>query len=250
MFTGIVVELGRLSEPPVPSPRGGVRLVVGVSSGLWSRLAPGDSLAVDGVCLTVTERPSDPPRVVVELSPETLDRTRLGELEDGDEVHLEPALRVGDALGGHWVQGHVDGLVEVVGRRDREEHRELTFRLPPEWEPYVVEKGSVTLDGVSLTVSAREPGLFSVALVPHTLEVTRLSRLEIGDEAHVEVDVLAKYVNQVIRSNVEDLAESLGKIERGLRGLEGRLGEKVETTVTRMLAERLDEPGDTGSEGS
>jgi len=198
MFTGIVLERGRVTETPRPSARGGVRLVVGLSRELLDRLSIGDSLAVDGVCLTVTERDEDPPRVTVELSPETLRRTHLGDLGAGGEVNLEPALRTGDAMGGHWVQGHVDGTVRVVGRRDHDEHRELAFEVPPELEPYLVEKGSVTLDGVSLTVSARAPGRFEVALIPHTLEVTTLGRLEVGHRVHLEVDILAKYVEQAL----------------------------------------------------
>lgn len=198
MFTGIVLERGRVTETPRPSARGGVRLAVDLSPELLARLAPGDSLAVDGVCLTVTERSEDPPRVVVELSPETLRRTHFGDLGAGDEVNLEPALRAGDPMGGHWVQGHVDGTVPVVERRDFEEHCEMAFELPPEHEAFLVEKGSVTLDGVSLTVSARAPGRFGVALIPHTLEVTTLGRLEVGDRVHLEVDILAKYVEQAL----------------------------------------------------
>lgn len=198
MFTGIVLERGRLTEAPRPSARGGVRLEVALSRGLRDRLSQGDSLAVDGVCLTVTELGEGPPRVAVELSPETLRRTHLGDLDAGDEVNLEPALRAGDPMGGHWVQGHVDGTVRVLERRDFEEHRELAFEVPPEAEPYLVEKGSVTLDGVSLTVSARAPGRFEVALIPHTLEVTTLGRLEREDRVHLEVDILAKYVEQAL----------------------------------------------------
>jgi riboflavin synthase len=198
MFTGIVLERGRVTETPRPSEKGGVRLVLDLSAELLERLTQGASLAVDGVCLTVTERRDDPPRVVVELSPETLRRTRLGDLGAGDEVNLEPALRAGDPMGGHWVQGHVDGVVRVLERRDLDEHRELAFELPPELEAYLVEKGSVSLDGVSLTVSARAPGRFEVALIPHTLEVTTLGRLGPGDRVHLEVDILAKYVEQAL----------------------------------------------------
>ena len=198
MFTGIVLERGRVTEAPQPSTGGGVRLEVELSRELLERLSRGDSLAVDGVCLTVTELGDGPPRVAVELSPETLRRTHLGELDADGKVNLEPALRAGDPMGGHWVQGHVDGTVRVLERRDLEEHRELAFEVPPEIEPYLVEKGSVTLDGVSLTVSARAPERFEVALIPHTLEVTTLGRLETGDRVHLEVDILAKYVEQAL----------------------------------------------------
>lgn len=196
MFTGLVQERGRLIEDPVPSGQGGVRLVLGLSPALCARLGIGDSVAMSGVCLTVTEKGED--RVTVELSPETLSRTNLGGLRAGDEVNLEPALRVGDALGGHMVQGHVDGTATVVDRRDLAEHRILAFSIPEELAPYLVEKGSVTVDGVSLTVSALLPDRFEVALIPHTLEITTLSRRLPGDRVNLEVDVLGKYVYRIL----------------------------------------------------
>jgi len=196
MFTGLVSERGKLIADPVPSGQGGVRLAVGMSPGLAARLGIGDSVAVSGVCLTVTEKGQD--RVTVELSPETLDRTNLGALRGGDEVNLEPALRMGDALGGHMVQGHVDATAEVVDRRDLTEHRVLAFSIPPELAPFLVEKGSVTVDGVSLTVSALLPDRFEVALIPHTLEITTLSQRVPGDRVNLEVDVLGKYVHRIL----------------------------------------------------
>jgi riboflavin synthase len=200
VFTGIVEERGRLIGDPVPSGQGGVRLVIGHSPELGRRLTIGASLAVSGVCLTVIEfSGGDPPtRSAVELSPETLARTNLDRLRHGSEVNLEPALRAGDALGGHMVQGHVDGTTRVVDRRDLTDHRVLAFSIPAELAPYLVEKGSVTVDGVSLTVSALHPDRFEVALIPHTLEVTTLSRLSPGDRVNLEVDVIAKYVQRML----------------------------------------------------
>ncbi|HVS15037.1 MAG TPA: riboflavin synthase [Thermoanaerobaculia bacterium] len=195
MFTGLVAEAGRLSRAPgSPGPRG-VELEIELSPGLAARLAVGDSLAVSGVCLTVTARSAT--ACTVELSPETLERTTLGDLGAGARVNLEPALRLGDALGGHWVQGHVDGVAVVTGRRDLGEHRVLAFTPPPGLERYIVEKGSVTLDGVSLTVVRRRGIGFEVALVPHTLEVTTLGEREVGDRVNFEADVLAKYVERL-----------------------------------------------------
>lgn len=173
-----------------------MRLAVAMSPELCGRLRIGDSVAMSGVCLTVTEKGRD--QVTVELSPETISRTTLGDLRAGDEVNLEPALRMGDALGGHMVQGHVDGTAAVVDRRDLTEHRVLAFSVPEELAPYLVEKGSVTVDGVSLTVSALLPDRFEVALIPHTLEVTTLSRCVPGDRVNVEVDVLGKYVYRIL----------------------------------------------------
>lgn len=196
MFTGIIVERGRLIEDPAPSGQGGVRLVIGHSEEVGRRLEIGASLAVSGVCLTITELNATHSKV--ELSPETLSRTNLGELKQGSEVNLEPALRMGDALGGHMVQGHVDSTARVVDRRDLEDHRVLAFSIPPELAPYLVEKGSVTVDGVSLTISALLPDRFEVALIPHTLEVTTLSLLQPGDRVNLEVDVIAKYVQRML----------------------------------------------------
>lgn len=212
MFTGIVAERGRLVADPAPSGQGGVRLVIEHSQDLGKRLEIGASLAVSGVCLTVTSFEGDPPtRSMVELSPETLARTSLGGLRGGDLVNLEPALRAGDALGGHWVQGHVDATARVVDRRDLTDHRVLAFEIPAGMEAYLVFKGSVTIDGVSLTVSALHPDRFEVALIPHTLEVTTLDHRIPGDRVNLEVDVLAKYVERIlaVRGLVHEPAVSL-----------------------------------------
>lgn len=196
MFTGLVVERGRLAGPPEESAQGGTRLLIEVSAELRARLPIGASLSVAGVCLTIAE--SSPAWVAVELSPETLRRTTLGGLAAGDRVNLEPAPALGDALGGHWVQGHVDATLEVLERRRTGEHVELRLGLPAAYSGLVVEKGSVTLDGVSLTVSKREQAWLEVALIPHTLEVTTLSALRPGDRVNFEVDILAKYVRQAL----------------------------------------------------
>lgn len=197
MFTGLVRECGRLIEEPKKSPEGGVRLSIGHSEALSAELEVGASLAVSGVCLTLVEHRSG--QSIVELSPETLLRTTLGSLQGGSQVNLEPALRMGDALGGHWVQGHVDTTLEVLRRRQHEKHREVFFELPEGFRDMVVEKGSVTLDGVSLTVARLAEDAFSVALIPHTLEATTLHLLEVGDRVNFEVDILAKYVQRSLQ---------------------------------------------------
>ena len=196
MFTGLVVERGRLIAAPKASPRGGVALEIGHSAALGARLEVGASLAVAGVCLTLVE--SAAKRCKVELSPETLARTRLGRLAKGDEVNLEPALRFGDPLGGHWVQGHVDGVVELAARRDHSDHSRFTFTFPPAFDPWIVEKGSVAIDGVSLTVASRADASFDVALIPHTLDVTTLGAARPGARHHFEADILAKYVERAL----------------------------------------------------
>ncbi len=199
MFTGLVRECGRLLEAPEASSEGGVLLTLGHSRELGAELAVGASLSVSGVCLTLVT--ASPEVCTVELSPETLRRTTLGDLRQGSEVNLEPAMRLGDVLGGHWVQGHVDATTEVIARRDLEAHREIAFALAEEYRGFVVEKGSVTLDGVSLTVSSLAEDRFEVALIPHTLGVTTLGSLEAGDRVNLEVDVLAKYVQRALSTS-------------------------------------------------
>lgn len=205
MFTGLVRECGRLITAPEASAEGGVRLRIGHSRELADRLDLGASLSVSGVCLTVTEQLEETGDAeaasVVELSPETLRRTSLGALETGARVNLEPALAAGEPLGGHWVQGHVDATLEVLTVRELAEHREIEFELPSHYAPYVVEKGSVTLDGVSLTVSALHQRSFEVALIPHTLDITNLDALRAGMRVNFEVDVLAKYVHRALEAS-------------------------------------------------
>ena len=199
MFTGIVRELGTLIAAPANSGQGGVRLLIGHSAELGRLLAPGASLGVSGVCLTVLDTDARSEVVSeVELSRETLARTRLGRLRSGDRVNLEPALRAGDPLGGHWVQGHVDTVATLVRRDDREAHSEFTVAIPRGMASYVVEKDSVALDGVSLTVASCSLESFTVALIPHTLEVTTLGGARPGSRFHFEADVLAKYVERML----------------------------------------------------
>jgi riboflavin synthase len=181
-----------------------VRLRIGHSAELGSRLTIGASLAVAGVCLTIVEH--EPGASEVELSRETLARTRLGRLRDGDGVNLEPSLRAGDPLGGHFVQGHVDGLARLRRRADAVEHSEFEVDVPDALARYVAEKGSVALDGVSLTVAAVLTRGFSVALIPHTLAVTTLGTARTGDLFHLEVDILAKYVDRAVASRLDRAA--------------------------------------------
>jgi riboflavin synthase len=194
MFTGLVAERGRVLTDPAPSGRGGVLLRIGCSRALGERLSVGASLAVSGVCLTVVELDPDGAVSTVEMGGETLRRTTLGALRAGSLVNLEPPLRMGEPLGGHWVQGHVDATVQVLERADHAAHSVMAFSLPEEMAPFVVEKGSVALDGVSLTVASLDADRFTVWLIPHTLEVTTLGLLAPGDRVSFEADVLAKYV--------------------------------------------------------
>jgi riboflavin synthase len=192
MFTGIVIESGAI-RAATPSD-GGVDLAVdapGIAAG--ARL--GDSVAVDGCCLTVAGL--DGPVLAFNAVAETLRRTTLGGLAAGDRVNLEPALRVGDPMGGHWVQGHVDGVGEVARIEEEGDARNVTFAAPPQIMRYAIEKGSVCVAGVGLTITAVDETSFSVSLVPHTLAVTTLGALGLGDPVNLEADVLAKYVEKL-----------------------------------------------------
>jgi riboflavin synthase len=151
----------------------------------------GDSISVDGVCLTVTERQNG--QLAFDVMPETIARAKCF----GREVNLEPALRAGDPLGGHYVQGHVDGVGRVRAVDQEQESRRVTIEAETELLRYCVEKGSITVDGVALTITALADDAFEVALVQHTLEVTTLGALEPGDTVNLEVDLLAKYVERL-----------------------------------------------------
>ncbi len=159
-------------------------------------VAPGDSVAVAGACLTVVER--QPRRLAFDCTPETLARTRLGRLEPGAPVNLEPALRLGDPVGGHLVQGHVDAIGRVRTVAPDGNGRRVWFDAPEAVLRYCVEKGSVAVDGVSLTVAGLDDRGFEVALIPHTLGATTLGALEAGDEVDLEADVLAKLVERLL----------------------------------------------------
>jgi riboflavin synthase len=193
MFTGIVRERGRVAA--LDGGDTGVRLRIAAPE-TAAGVALGDSVAVGGVCLTVVA--IDGTELSFDAVPETLSRTALGRLEPGDDVNIEPALRVGEPLGGHVVQGHVDGVGRVRSAEPEGDGKRIWVDAPAEVVRYCVEKGSIALDGVSLTVAALDAGGFAVALIPHTLAETTLGSLEPGDEVNLEVDVLAKYVERLI----------------------------------------------------
>ena len=195
MFTGIVEGTGTVAAVAVADGGGGARLEVEAPF-LAGDLRLGESVAVNGCCLTVAEPTSG--GFAADLVAETLRRTALGGLAAGDAVNLERPLALGGRLGGHLVQGHVDGVARVLERKPVGEGEEVRVELPPDLERYVVEKGSIAVDGVSLTVAGVGPGWFAVALVPHTLEVTTLGRRRPGDPVQLEVDVVAKYVERLV----------------------------------------------------
>jgi riboflavin synthase len=197
MFTGIVEGTGTVVAPARPGADGGAARLEVQAPWLAGELAVGDSVAVDGCCLTVVA--SGPDRFAVDVVPETLRRTALGARAAGARVNLERPLALGGRLGGHLVQGHVDGVGRVLDRRPAGESDEVTLELPEPLARYVVEKGSIAVDGVSLTVAGVGDGRFTVALVPHTLATTTLAERAPGDPVHLEVDVVAKYVERLVR---------------------------------------------------
>jgi riboflavin synthase len=207
MFTGIVEGTGTVAALAAADDGSGARLEVEAPF-MAGDLRLGESVAVNGCCLTVAQATAA--GFAADLVAETLRRTALGGLAAGDRVNLERPMTLGGRLGGHLVQGHVDGVARVLGgsegaptappvpKAGARAGYELRIELPPELQRYVVEKGSVAVDGVSLTVAGVGPGWFAVALVPHTLEVTTLGRRHPGDPVQLEVDVVAKYVERLV----------------------------------------------------
>ena len=194
MFTGLIEKLAPVAavvtEPP------GKRLVIAVDE--WAAdAAIGESIAINGCCLTVVAIAGS--CLEFEAGPETLSRTNLGRLKAGNNVNLERSLRVGDRMGGHFVTGHVDGLGTLHERHDNGPWSTFWFRMPPQLAPQMAAKGSIAVDGVSLTLVDVLPDRFSVALIPHTLATTTLGALQVGSLVNLETDLLAKYVGSQLR---------------------------------------------------
>ncbi len=193
MFTGLIEEVGKVAGIE----RGGAAAKLKVASSLPAgEIRLGDSIAVNGVCLTVVTR--DGSTVTFDVSPETLERTAFRTLRPGSPVNLERALRLSDRLGGHIVSGHVDCVATLAERREVSGNIIFAFNLPREFARYVVEKGSIAIDGISLTVNAVSADGFAVNVIPHTAEKTTLREKVVGDAANIEVDILAKYVERLL----------------------------------------------------
>ncbi|KRE37579.1 riboflavin synthase subunit alpha [Janibacter sp. Soil728] len=195
MFTGIIEELGEVVaiEPAADSSRITVRGSVTTTDS-----AHGASIAVNGACLTVTDHETKGGVVTFDVMAESLRRTVIGDLAVGDAVNLERAMVLGARLDGHLVQGHVDGTATIIERRPGDRWEEVRLAIDPELAPFVVEKGSICLDGVSLTLTVAADDHVEVALIPTTLELTTLGRKGIGDRVNVEVDILGKYVQRML----------------------------------------------------
>lgn len=193
MFTGLVEGTGTVISAELDGP--GMRLTLELGP-LSEGVKLGDSIAIAGCCLTVVEIQTS--RCTFELGSETLSKTTFGNRIPGDRLNIERSLRVGDRMGGHFVTGHVDGLGTLVRRREEGEWSHFYFEAPVELLRQMVNKGSITIDGVSLTVVQADDREFSIALIPHTLEVTTLGSLKVDDIVHLETDILAKYIQRAV----------------------------------------------------
>ncbi|RJP31765.1 MAG: riboflavin synthase [Actinobacteria bacterium] len=193
MFTGIIEEVGSLRD--LRSHGNGASITVSCRH-IWKGLDIGDSVAVNGVCLTVVGKGEG--SFAADISGESMQRSSLGGLKRGMQVNLERALTLNSRLGGHIVQGHVDGVGVVVAVKESPEGSEYTFTAPAQIAGYLVEKGSIAVDGISLTISALGEDEFSVAVIPHTARETNLKGIKAGDPVNLEVDILAKYVRRYL----------------------------------------------------
>ena len=205
MFTGIVQEVGKIAEiEPVKS---SMRMRILAPRLDFTDVVLGDSIAVSGPCLTVTGFESG--QFEVDVSAETLARTTLGERKAGDEVNLEKALRFNDRLGGHLVSGHIDGVGKIKLRESLDEYIRFVVNIPSELSKYLAFKGSVSLDGVSLTVNEAGKDEFEVLTIPHTLDNTTLGGSEIGSRINVEVDLVARYLDRLNESSADNVDSTI-----------------------------------------
>jgi riboflavin synthase len=194
MFTGIIAAVGQLKS--LESRGGDIRLHIDPAKLDLTDVKLGDSIAVNGVCLTVVEMASR--SLQFDVSQETLQRTSLEQLKTGSEANLEKALAVGDRLGGHMVSGHVDGLGEVISKTASARSWQYKIKAPAELERYIAEKGSITIDGVSLTVNGVFDGGFDINIIPHTLEETIIKHYQTGTKVNLEVDLIARYLERLL----------------------------------------------------
>ena len=202
MFTGIIKAKGSIGA--IEKRGGDVRLRVTATGLPWADYAVGDSISVNGVCLTAVQLYDD--GFDTDVSVETLDVTTLKHLAVGDAVNLEPALRVGDALGGHLVSGHVDGIGKLLARADDARSIRMTFAVPGELARYVAKKGSICVDGVSLTINEVSGNTFGLNIIPHTAEVTTMGSYEVGTAVNIEVDLLARYIERMLGNEAGGLS--------------------------------------------
>ncbi len=210
MFTGIIRGVGQIIEQADIG--GDRRLTIAVQDVRLPTLHEGDSVAVNGVCLTVIEAGEQ--RISADLSLETLDVTTFGELTVGASVNLEPALRLGEPLDGHLLTGHVDGIGQVTDIRRSGRSAVIQFKVPQDLAPYIARKGAVAIDGVSLTVNAAVQATFEVNIIPHTQEKTIMTRYESGTAVNIEVDMIARYLERLMASRDSSTGVSLELLQK------------------------------------
>jgi len=200
MFTGIIMDIGRIEDIQPESAQTHMVFSTALATSSWQA---GDSVAVDGCCLTITGLPK-PGMFAASLSQETLDLTCFSQASPGQAVNLEPALKIGDPLGGHWLTGHVDGIGRIVDIAMAGEHRRVSFELSPKLARYLVAKGSAAVNGVSLTINEVDDCRFTVNLIPHTLAHTNLGRLQLDSQVNIETDILGRYVERLLACRGQD----------------------------------------------
>ena len=205
MFTGLIEEVG-IVEASRPQDRG-ARIVVR-SERLWEGLEIGDSVSVNGVCLTVVEKRRG--GFEADVSAESLERTTLGHLKRGAKVNLERALTLSSPLGGHLVLGHVDGVGRITGMDTEGEGSVFEFAYPPELDIYLVDKGSIAVDGISLTVNQCDAGSFGVSIIPHTGLVSTIGFKKVGERVNIETDMIGKYVERFLKGDKAEQREAKG----------------------------------------
>ena len=205
MFTGIITDLGAVKAVEAPGGPGSDARFVFATGYDTASIPEGASIACSGVCLTLVDKGTDRKRgwFAADVSGETLSRTTLGDWRPGTAVNFERPLRLGDELGGHMVSGHVDGVAVLKDRQPEQGSLRLTFEAPAELAKFIASKGSVALDGVSLTVNAVEGARFGVNVIPHTAQVTTLGGKEPGDRVNLEIDMLARYVQRLLAATEE-----------------------------------------------
>ncbi len=193
MFTGIVEELAQVKK--IKTKKQGIRYTISANTVL-DDLEIGDSICINGVCLTVTKRQKD--MFSLDIIEETLDKSNLGELKENDYVNLERAMKVSDRFGGHIVQGHVETQGMILEKQIEEDEARISVCLDPEWMRYCIPKGSITLDGVALTIASINKNIIEIALIPHTLENTTLGLKDKSDTLNVETDIIGKYIDRLL----------------------------------------------------
>ena len=214
MFTGIVEELGKIQK--IETRSSGIRFTISAKL-VMDDLNIGDSISINGVCLTVTEKKEK--EFSLDLVPETLDKSNLGELIEGNYVNLERAMQASDRFGGHILQGHIETLGVILDKQQQEDNAVISVGLDPEWMRYCIPKGSIALDGISLTIANIEANIVEIALIPHTLENTTLGLKSKSDTLNIETDIIGKYVERLLSYDADESEMDVG-ILKAIRHLQ------------------------------